>query len=83
MKNFKFFDIGEICINFEKFGKCIFGVICRYGKNYILKSFKNIVNEELYEKIVFLRIKIVLSKELVFVLRKKKYEFVNLDIFVK
>lgn len=83
MKNFKPPDIGETCINFEKFGKCTFGVTCRYGKNHISKSFKNIVNEELYEKTAPLRTKTVLSKELVFALRKKKYEFANSDTFVK
>ena len=83
MENYKLPDIGETCVNFEKFGKCIFGVTCRYGKSHISKGLKNVVNKELYEETAPLRTKTVLSKELMIALRKKKYEFTNSDTFLK
>lgn len=83
IENYKPPDIGETCVNFEKFGKCTYGVTCRYGKNHISKSFKNIVKKELYEETAPLRTKTVLSKELMFSLRKKKYEFSKADTYLK
>ena len=76
-------DIGESCVNFEKFGKCIYGVTCRYGKKHISEDFKNIVNAELYEETASLRTKSVLSKELTVSLRKKNYEFPRVETYLK
>lgn len=83
IENYKPADIGENCVNFEKFGKCIYGVTCRYGKEHLSESFKNIVNTELYEESAPLRTKNVLSKELMFSLRKKKYEFPKAGTYLK
>ena len=83
MENYKLPDIGETCINFEKFGQCTYGVTCRYGKSHISKTFKNIVNKELYKETAPLRTKTTLSKELMFALRKKNYEFTKTDTFLK
>lgn len=83
MENYKPPDIGETCVNFEKFGKCIYGVTCRYGKKHISKSFENIVNTESYDESSPLRTKSVLSKDLTFSLRKKKYEFPKADTYLK
>lgn len=83
VENYKPPDIGETCVNFEKFGKCIYGLTCRYGKEHISKSFENIVNMELYDESAPLRTKNVLSKELTFSLRKKKYEFPDADTYLK
>jgi tRNA-dihydrouridine synthase 3 len=43
-------DISPECIVFESFGKCPFGVACRYGSKHISEEYKNIVNQELYEE---------------------------------
>lgn len=83
VENYKPANIGENCVNFEKFGKCIYGVTCRYGKKHLSESFKNTVNTELYEESATLRTKNVLSKELMFSLRKKKYEFPKADTYLK
>lgn len=76
-------DIGENCVNFETFGKCIYGVTCRYGKKHVSNDFQNIVNGELYEETSALRTKNVLSKELTISLRKKKYEFPKAEAYLK
>lgn len=83
MTKYKPLDIGESCVNFEKFGNCIYGVTCRYGKKHISKDFKNIVNVKLYEESAALRTRNVLSKELTISLRKKKYEFPNAEEYLK
>lgn len=43
-------DIGSHCFMFETYGKCPFGLACRYGSKHISEDFKNIVNQELYEE---------------------------------
>ncbi|KAL9968305.1 hypothetical protein ACROYT_G026664 [Oculina patagonica] len=83
MENYKPPDIGETCVNFEKFGKCIYGVTCRYGKKHISESFENIVNTELFDESIPLRTKSVLGKDLTFSLRKKKYEFPKAETYLK
>lgn len=69
-------DIGPECHNFKTFGKCHYGLACRFGKMHISDEPKNIINEELYEKAskepVILN---VLDKELQVKLWKKKYDF--------
>lgn len=83
MEKCKASDIGENCVNFEKFGYCMYGVTCRYGKKHISMELKNIVNAQLYEATVSLRTKSVLSKELTNVLRKRKYEFPQAETYLK
>lgn len=80
---YKLLDIGGSCVNFEKFGKCIFGVICRYGRKYVFENFKNVVDVEFFEKIVILRIKNILNRELVVFLRKRIYLFFRLSEYLK
>ncbi|XP_027052409.1 tRNA-dihydrouridine(47) synthase [NAD(P)(+)]-like isoform X2 [Pocillopora damicornis] len=75
-------DIGETCVNFEKYGKCIYGITCRYGKKHISQNYENIVNEELYKETAPSMTRTVLSKELTFSLRKKQYEFPKADTFL-
>uniref|UniRef100_A0A3B3TFK2 tRNA-dihydrouridine(47) synthase [NAD(P)(+)] n=1 Tax=Paramormyrops kingsleyae TaxID=1676925 RepID=A0A3B3TFK2_9TELE len=43
-------DVGEHCHLFSTFGKCPYGVTCRYSKAHVDGSFKNLVNEELLTK---------------------------------
>lgn len=83
MEKYKASDIGENCVNFEKFGYCIYGVTCRYGKKHISMDLRNVVNAELYEETGSLRTKSVLSKELTNVLRKRKYEFPQAETYLK
>ncbi|KAG9355854.1 hypothetical protein JZ751_000696 [Albula glossodonta] len=43
-------DIGERCYLFDSFGKCHYGVTCRYAKAHTSDDLKNIVNEDLWKK---------------------------------
>ncbi|XP_033762128.1 tRNA-dihydrouridine(47) synthase [NAD(P)(+)]-like [Pecten maximus] len=69
-------DLGPVCVNFEKYGKCLYGISCRYGKSHITDDFRNIVNESLYAEMKNKKaVKNVLDKELQHKLWKKKYNF--------
>lgn len=83
VSKYKLPDVGDSCVHFEKFGKCIFGLTCRYGKKHITESFQNIVNLELHEKTAALRTKNVLSRDLVVSLRKKTYPFPRSGEYLK
>lgn len=83
VSKYKLPDVGDSCVHFEKFGKCIFGLTCRYGKKHVTESFQNIVNLELYEKTAALRTKNVLSRDLVVSLRKKTYPFPRSGEYLK
>ena len=76
-------DIGDNCINFTKFGKCMYGVTCRFGKKHVSADFKNIVNTELFEKEASSVTQSALNKDLTFALRKKKYLFPKAERYLK
>ncbi|MGH0133434.1 UNVERIFIED_CONTAM: hypothetical protein FKN15_032324 [Acipenser sinensis] len=40
-------DVGNKCYLHENFGKCQYGITCRFAKAHIGENFKNMVNEEL------------------------------------
>lgn len=75
-------DIGNVCVNYEKFGKCPYGVTCRYGKSHITEDFKNCVNEK-HAGVIGPRTVNTLSKDLQTKLRKKKYNFSKADEYLK
>lgn len=83
VSKYKLPDIGSSCVNFEKFGKCIFGVTCRYGRKHISENFKNVVDAELFEKTATLRTKNTLNRELVVSLRKRTYPFPHSSEYLK
>ncbi|XP_078394589.1 tRNA-dihydrouridine(47) synthase [NAD(P)(+)]-like [Cetorhinus maximus] len=69
-------DLGDHCYIYDTYGKCQYGITCRYAKSHIGPDNKNLVNEDLmktWEKTVI--VKNSLSKELQQVLRKKKFYF--------
>lgn len=77
-------DIGSHCFMFETYGKCPFGLACRYGSKHISEDFKNIVNQELYEeKSKVKQVLNVLSKDLQVALWKKRYNFDKANEVVK
>nr|XP_060614335.1 tRNA-dihydrouridine(47) synthase [NAD(P)(+)]-like [Anolis sagrei ordinatus] len=41
-------DIGDCCILFSLFGKCRYGIACRFGGAHLGSDFQNLVNEELW-----------------------------------
>lgn len=75
-------NIGENCIVFERFGKCNFGINCRFSKHHVDEGYKNIINEELFAKTQNLKTKDTLYKDLQVSLRKKKYPFPRSDQYL-
>lgn len=77
-------DIGDVCVNFELKGKCQFGVECRFSKKHLKENYENIVDEQKF-KIYSETVKYdrTISKDSLFLLRKKKYEFPKSDQYFK
>jgi len=68
-------DISPDCYLFDEFGKCPYGITCRFGSKHLNGS-QNIVNSEKYDKFLQqIQAKNTLSKELQLNLRKRKYDF--------
>ena len=67
-------DVGETCINFKMYGKCPYGVACRFGKEHLTDDFKNIT-KEIFNESYLDCVKNSLSKELQIELRKKRIPF--------
>ncbi|GAB6021184.1 tRNA-dihydrouridine(47) synthase [NAD(P)(+)]-like protein [Chamberlinius hualienensis] len=77
-------DIGENCYVFQTFGKCSHGVTCRFGLSHLTKDFKSVVKEDLWEKHRGKEyVKNILKKDLLQVLRKRRYDFSKADKIVK
>ncbi|XP_076472374.1 tRNA-dihydrouridine(47) synthase [NAD(P)(+)]-like [Babylonia areolata] len=69
-------DIGEECHNFKTFGKCPYGFACRFSKHHITSDYKNITDQELFEKMASQpQVQNTLTKDLQHLLWKKKYDF--------
>ncbi|KAJ8378854.1 hypothetical protein AAFF_G00233560 [Aldrovandia affinis] len=69
-------DIGERCYLFDSFGKCRYGVTCRYAKAHTSEDFKNLVNEDLWKaNEERMRVKNSLDKDLQRQLRKRQVCF--------
>ncbi|NXS99279.1 DUS3L synthase, partial [Jacana jacana] len=69
-------DLGHSCVLFETFGKCIYGVTCRFAQAHLGDGYQNIINTELakqWEGKSLVRNN--LSKELQNQLRKRKFSF--------
>ena len=74
-------DLAETCINFEVFGKCPYGVACRFGKHHLTDDFKNITKETFTESYLD-QVKNSLTKELQVKLRKKRFSFPRSDEYL-
>ena len=76
-------DIGSVCYNFETYGKCLRGIMCRYGSAHISEDFQNIVDEEKWnsckDKSVTTNI---ISKDVQSLLRKRKFKYVKSDKYL-
>lgn len=69
-------DIGPNCYVYETFGKCRYGLNCRFGGSHIINNSENKVNTELWDKnkdISFHENN--LSKDVQISLRTRKYNF--------
>lgn len=69
-------DIGTECYNFKTFGKCPYGFACRFAKQHLTSDFKNITDQELFDKMSAQpQVQNTLIKDLQHLLWKKKYDF--------
>lgn len=77
-------DIGESCYLYDTFGKCTYGLCCRFAKAHTTPDFKTIENEELI-KIHEGRtpVKNSLSRELQNRLRKHSVAFTKSEEYLK
>ncbi|XP_028672949.1 tRNA-dihydrouridine(47) synthase [NAD(P)(+)]-like [Erpetoichthys calabaricus] len=77
-------DVGDHCYLFETFGKCQYGITCRFAKAHIGENFQNVFNEELVKKWQGqVMVKNTLSKELQQSLRKRKFSFKESEKYLK
>lgn len=71
-------DIGPTCYNFDTFGKCNYGVLCRFAATHLKDGKYNQVDEVKMAKAQssnYQQICNLLSKDLQINLRKKQYDF--------
>ncbi|XP_042692973.1 tRNA-dihydrouridine(47) synthase [NAD(P)(+)]-like isoform X5 [Centrocercus urophasianus] len=76
-------DLGPSCVLFETFGKCPYGITCRFAKAHLGDGYQNVVNTELakqWEGKSLVRNN--LSKDLQHQLRKKKFTFKKADEYL-
>uniref|UniRef100_A0A8B9MKR5 tRNA-dihydrouridine(47) synthase [NAD(P)(+)] n=1 Tax=Accipiter nisus TaxID=211598 RepID=A0A8B9MKR5_9AVES len=77
-------DLGHSCVLFETFGKCIYGVTCRFAQAHLGDGYQNIVNTDLvkqWEGKSLVRNN--LSKDLQHQLRKRKFSFKKADEYLR
>ncbi|NWZ26864.1 DUS3L synthase, partial [Asarcornis scutulata] len=77
-------DLGHSCVLFETFGKCIYGITCRFAKAHLGDGYQNIINTDLtkqWEGKSLVRNN--LSKDLQHQLRKKKFSFKKADEYLR
>ncbi|XP_065555754.1 tRNA-dihydrouridine(47) synthase [NAD(P)(+)]-like [Lathamus discolor] len=77
-------DLGRRCVLFETFGKCTYGVTCRFAQAHLGDGFRNIIDTELakqWEGKALVRNS--LSKELQHRLRKRKFSFKRAEEFLR
>ncbi|XP_073438060.1 tRNA-dihydrouridine(47) synthase [NAD(P)(+)]-like [Dendrobates tinctorius] len=77
-------DIGPKCYLYETFGRCTYGVTCRFAKSHLGDSFQNLINPELVEqqegKVLVMNNE---CKELQIQLRKKRFLFEKSEGYLK
>ena len=71
-------DSGKTCYIYETFGKCHFGLACRYGGQHISSDFKNIVDTERLKSHKSATTNDI-SKDTQIKLRKRQYDFSKPD----
>lgn len=75
-------DISDNCYVFETYGKCPYGVACRYGSKHLTADHRNIISEEFYDPNRPEGTVNVLSKTLKEQLWKRKFEFVRSEKYL-
>lgn len=75
-------DLGKECVNFKVSGKCRYGVECRFASHHLNEKFENVIDKEKMEMTKEASSN-VLSKDLMNVLRKKKYKYERTEKYLK
>lgn len=77
-------DLGDQCYLFNTFGKCHYGVTCRFAKAHTSAELKNLVNEDLYKPSTEREtVRNHLDKDLQRQLRKKQVSFKGAEAYLK
>ncbi|XP_063041819.1 tRNA-dihydrouridine(47) synthase [NAD(P)(+)]-like [Engraulis encrasicolus] len=79
-------DLGEKCYLYDTFGKCHYGVTCRFAKAHTgpAPDYKNLINEEVFSTFKDKTpVRNNLSKDLQWQLRKKKVPFKGADAYLR
>lgn len=73
-------DIGEHCYLFETYGRCPYGIACRFGKSHISTDLQNVVRSDTENSLVREHtVSNVLKKDLQVSLWKRTYDFSRSD----
>ncbi|XP_071953751.1 tRNA-dihydrouridine(47) synthase [NAD(P)(+)]-like [Antedon mediterranea] len=75
-------DIAKKCYNFETYGKCPFGLACRFSGQHTREDYSTIVDEEKFNRESKNLTLSVLNPEVKSKLRKKMYKFPNADSYL-
>ncbi|NWT11089.1 DUS3L synthase, partial [Vireo altiloquus] len=77
-------DLGQSCVLFDTFGRCPYGVTCRFGRAHLGDGHQNLVNATLAQQWEGkLLVRNGLSKELQQQLRKRKFSFQKAEEFLR
>ncbi|XP_077047613.1 tRNA-dihydrouridine(47) synthase [NAD(P)(+)]-like isoform X2 [Agelaius phoeniceus] len=77
-------DLGQRCVLFDTFGRCPYGVTCRFGQAHLGDGHQNLVNASLVQQWEGkLLVRNGLSKELQQQLRKRKFSFHKAEEFLR
>ncbi|NXA68708.1 DUS3L synthase, partial [Mohoua ochrocephala] len=77
-------DLGQRCVLFDTFGRCPYGVTCRFGRAHLGDGHQNLVNAALAQQWEGkLLVRNGLSKELQQQLRKRKFSFRKAEEFLR
>ncbi|NWV32445.1 DUS3L synthase, partial [Grantiella picta] len=77
-------DLGQRCVLFDTFGRCPYGVTCRFGQAHLGDGHQNLVNAALAQQWEGkLLVRNSLSKELQQQLRKRKFSFQKAEEFLR
>ncbi|NWR25928.1 DUS3L synthase, partial [Emberiza fucata] len=77
-------DLGQRCVLFDTFGRCPYGVTCRFGQAHLGDGHQNLVNAALAQQWEGkLLVRNGLSKELQQQLRKRRFSFHKAEEFLR
>lgn len=75
-------DVGDKCFLFETYGKCLYGLACRFGGSHLNARFENVVNEAVFDPNRPETTANILSKGLQEQLRKRTLKFPRSDAYL-